>query len=161
MPVLDLPNLINWIVAGLIGFVFGAVSALLTYRLERRRDDLKWQRELEKLRLEFALQSLQRRKEYEQEKIEESSERIKAELTQGLDDPEKALRAVGALHAIVGDRFKGVTVSLDPLNSILDSIRSRRRRLVSIALCAGLVLGVFVTILVYGVLAGWHVPYTS
>jgi hypothetical protein len=157
MPAIEIPTLINWIIAGLIGLVFGTASAFFTYRFERRRDDLKWQRELEKLRIEFELQALQQQKEHEQEQIAETGKRINAELTRGLDDPEKAVRSLSVLYSLVGDSFRGAMMYVDPLNSILNSIRSRRRRLSGLAVFAGLVLGVIIAILAYGLLAGLHV----
>lgn len=153
MSAIDVPTLINWIVAGFIGVVFGFSSAYFTYRLERRRDDLKWQRELEKLRMEFELKARQWQKEHDKERTEGLSDRINSELTQGLDDPEKAIQSLRALDSLTrspshsGRRF-------NPLDSILDSIRSRRRFLSSIAVFVGFVLGVIIAIIVYSFLAG-------
>src|SRR5581483_6964996 len=100
------------------------------------------------------LQSPQRIREDEQKKIDEASERIQAELTQGLDDPAEARRSVGALHSLGGDTLKDSRMSLEPLTSPLDSLRCRRRRLCNIAFCAGLKLSVLITLLMYNFMAG-------
>ncbi len=40
---------VYWIVSGFIGLLFGVVGGYITYRLERKRDDIKWAREKEQL----------------------------------------------------------------------------------------------------------------
>lgn len=50
---MDLPALLNLIFSGIIAFIFGTLSTWLTYRNERKRDDLLWEREKEKLRDEI------------------------------------------------------------------------------------------------------------
>ena len=74
MVVLDISKLIEWVVAGLVGFIFGVAGAWVAYRFERRRDDIAWSREREKLEARFEdekalleLQFRQRLRELEQQ----------------------------------------------------------------------------------------------
>src|SRR5437773_10395571 len=90
MPTIEFPTLINWTVAGFIGMIFGFATAYFTYRLERRRDELKWKQEIAKLIKEFDLQAEQRQKEREQEKEEQKNEAIRVQLLRGLDEPAEA-----------------------------------------------------------------------
>ncbi len=46
---IDWELMINWIVSGAIGLIFGLVGGYVTYRYDRRRDDVNWQREKIKL----------------------------------------------------------------------------------------------------------------
>ncbi len=46
---IDSSTIVNLIISGLIAFVFGALSTWITYKNERKRDDIAWEREKEKL----------------------------------------------------------------------------------------------------------------
>ncbi|RME60109.1 hypothetical protein D6779_02780 [Candidatus Parcubacteria bacterium] len=53
MTTIDWQTLINWLVSGFVGFIFGIGSSWVTYRYERKRDDIAWEREKEKLKQQF------------------------------------------------------------------------------------------------------------
>lgn len=57
----DWSLLINWLVSGIIGLLFGVALAYATYRLQRVRDEIAWEREKVKMTTEW---------EHEREKIE-------------------------------------------------------------------------------------------
>ncbi len=80
MPSLDISTLVNWMVSGFIGLIFGLVTAWVTHRYQRKRDDIAWEREKEKLQEQFEhekrlleLQFQQRLKELEELSSEQRS----------------------------------------------------------------------------------------
>jgi len=50
---LDMQLISNWIISGLIGLLFGIISAWVTHRYERKRDDISWEHEKVKLGQQF------------------------------------------------------------------------------------------------------------
>ncbi|MEM4234688.1 MAG: hypothetical protein QXU75_06040 [Candidatus Methanomethylicaceae archaeon] len=98
MPLLDIGTLVNWLVSGFIGLIFGIGSAWVTYRYQRRRDDIAWEREKEKLREQFEhdkrmleQQFQQRIKELEYQLSQQQSLRLREEILKGVDNPAKAI----------------------------------------------------------------------
>jgi len=98
MPALDISTLVNWVVSGFIGLVFGVVSAWVTHRYQKERDSITWEREKEKLREQFEhekilleLQFQQRLKELEQQSVQQQSGRVREEILKGVDNPDKAI----------------------------------------------------------------------
>jgi hypothetical protein len=63
---IDVPTLVNWIVSGFIGLAFGIISAWVTYRYGRKRDDIAWQREKEKLQRQFEHEKVVLQGQYQQ-----------------------------------------------------------------------------------------------
>ena len=61
--------ILQWIVSGLVGLTFGVVGAWVTYRLNRKRDDLNWQREQREL----------------------LKQQLRKELLKGVDNPVEAI----------------------------------------------------------------------
>jgi hypothetical protein len=59
-------TLINWIVTGLLGVIFGAASAWVAYRYQRKRDDIKWKREKEQRQEELQQYKEKRLEEWQQ-----------------------------------------------------------------------------------------------
>jgi hypothetical protein len=82
---IDWATLVNWIISGLVGFIFGVIGTTLQHRLDRKRDDLAWQRKLEELQRQWEHENEVRLKELLRQQEEKASERIRAELTTGLD----------------------------------------------------------------------------
>ena len=87
---IDVPTLVNWLVKGLISFVFGAGGAWVAYRLQViqlkktwaqevtiREQEFARQLELEKTKLELARQA---------EREEREAKNRRDQLTKGLDD---------------------------------------------------------------------------
>jgi SOS-response transcriptional repressor LexA len=108
MPGVDWGLLINWIVSGVIGLICGIGGGYVTYRLDRRRDDLQWQRERLKLEEQWKHEREQREaiwrlklRELEMQYEQEQRENLRRELTKGLDDPSHAVRA-----ALEGDSIR-------------------------------------------------------
>ena len=98
MPTIDWALLINWIVSGFIGFVFGMISAWISYRYERKRDDIAWQREREKLQeqhrhdLELLEKQFQQKMiELEQQLARERTSQLRNRLTQGIDNAQETI----------------------------------------------------------------------
>ena len=52
---IDVSIMISWIVPAFIAFIFGALSAWLTHRFQRKQDDIAWNHEKEKLQAEFQI----------------------------------------------------------------------------------------------------------
>jgi hypothetical protein len=80
---IDWALLTNWIVSGLIGLLFGLVGGYFTYKLEQKRDDIKWQREKHQLKLEWQ----QKLQELEIKFLREDRVRLREELLRGVDNP--------------------------------------------------------------------------
>ena len=98
---IDWSMLVNWIITGLLGVVFGTSSAWVAYRYNRKRDDIKWerdrtrreedwQREQEKLRQQWTHEQQLREEQWKQEKQkqqeqwEHDRELLKAQFQQRL-----------------------------------------------------------------------------
>jgi hypothetical protein len=76
----DIPTLVNWIVSGLIAFAFGALSSWLTYRNERRRDDVAWEREKEKMQRQIQNDLEKLREEIKQELYKQRELMVRSEI---------------------------------------------------------------------------------
>ena len=78
----DWTHLSNWLISGFIGLLFGVVGTLVTYKLNRRKDDIAWEREREKIKHQWQhdIELLERQL---QEKREDEN---KADLTKGVDN---------------------------------------------------------------------------
>ena len=99
MPPFDVSTTVNWIISGFIGLIFGIISAWITYRYARKRDDISWEREKGKLQQQFKhdkeileLQSQKRIQELEQQLSQQQSSQLKEKLTEGLDNPDSAIK---------------------------------------------------------------------
>ena len=79
----DLVLLLNWIISGFIGLLFGILGGYATYRFEKKRDDLRWERK--KLQMEMMWQ--QKLKELEIVFLKDERDRLRDELTRGVDNP--------------------------------------------------------------------------
>ncbi len=104
MLTIDTTILVNWIVSGFVGLIFGIISAWITYRYERKRDDAAWEREKEKLQQQFnhdiyllEMQHQQRIKEFETQLIEQKRESINKELLKGIDNPGREIEKLSTL----------------------------------------------------------------
>lgn len=91
---IDWAILINWIVSGFIGLVFGILGGWVTYRRDRIRDDIAWQREKQQFQEDWQrqkelleIQFDQRLKELELQFSREENERLRNTLLKGVDNP--------------------------------------------------------------------------
>lgn len=79
---IDWTQVINWIVSGAIGLLFGIIGGYITYKFERKRDDIQWERE--KLKLEQQWKQEREQSEiiwqHKLKELELESERHKQEL---------------------------------------------------------------------------------
>ena len=89
---IDWSILINWIISGLIGLIFGIAGAWATHRLDRKRDDITWEREKQKLEDNWQhekelleIQFKQKLAEIESQRLYEEKKKIREELLKGLD----------------------------------------------------------------------------
>ncbi len=90
----DWALLINWVTSGFIGLVFGIIGGWVTYRRDRRRDDIAWQKEKQKFQEDWEhqkelleIQFEQRLKEHELQITREENERLRNTLLQGVNNP--------------------------------------------------------------------------
>jgi len=107
MSQIDWSTLVNWLVTGFIGFMFGALGAFITYRLERRRDDIAWERDRRKQLELFAhereilqTQFQQKLEEIKMQFQREDNIRTRQELLRGIDNP---LEAIVVLHEAISE----------------------------------------------------------
>jgi len=94
----DTSAVINWVISGFIGLVFGIISAWITHRYQKERDSIAWEREKEKLRQQFEhelkmleVQFQQRLVESEQQAAQKQVSRVRDEILKGVDNPNKSL----------------------------------------------------------------------
>ncbi len=94
MPPIDWALLINWLVTGFIGLFFGVIGGYLTYRLERKRDDIRWAREKEQLELswkhdkeQMELIWQQKLQELEIHFLRDEQNRLRQDILKGIDNP--------------------------------------------------------------------------
>lgn len=113
---IDWPAFANWIITGLLGVLFGTASGWVTYRYQRRQDDIKWerekelrredwQREQEKMKQQWEREQAQLRQQWEHEMSlralevdEQKRSRFREELLKGTDDPLKAIADLQRAH---------------------------------------------------------------
>lgn len=95
---IDLSTLINWIISGLIGLIFGVIGTALKYRFDRQRDDFAWERKLEEMRRQWEHESEVHLKRLIQEQQEKERDQIRADLTGGLDTITKATAERIVIH---------------------------------------------------------------
>lgn len=115
----------NWVITGLLGVLFGTASGWVTYRYQRRQDDIRWerekehrredwQREQEKMKQQWEQEQQKLRQQWEHEKDlralqfdEQERARLREELIRGTDDPLKVIEELGRarmeLRAAVSD----------------------------------------------------------
>ena len=117
MPSIDISILINWIASGIIGLIFGIIGSWVAHRYDRKRDDISWEREKEKLQQQFKhdielleLQSQQRISELEKQLSEQQNLKIRDELTRGLDKPEETINNLKHVES----QIKGYTIKASP-----------------------------------------------
>ncbi len=104
----------NWVVSGLIGLVFGIIGGWATYRFDRKRDDLAWERDKQRIQDEWQHQKRlleaqfeQRLEELEAQLEREESERLRNTLLRGVDNPDEAIaRALRAKVRLSIDYLK-------------------------------------------------------
>jgi len=130
MSTIDWPLLINWIVSGLIGLVFGVISAWIAYRYERKRDDIAWQREKEKLQQQhrhdqelLEIQFEQKIKELEQQLTREQTSQLRERLIQGIDNPQKTIETLQHSQVYIRSGGIKICVSPEPLRHIAAEFR--------------------------------------
>lgn len=108
MPLIDSRTLASWIVSGLIGVIFGAISAWVTFRLERRRDDIQWEREKSKLQAQhkhekmlLELQFASGLKRIQDNLAALKKEAVRADLLKGVDDPAQLIRELQRMDTLI------------------------------------------------------------
>jgi hypothetical protein len=91
MPSLDISTLINWLVSGFIGLIFGVGGAWVAHRYQRQRDDIAWKREKEKLRKQFEHDKKMLQLGFEQKLREVEQQRIRENLLRGVESPDRTI----------------------------------------------------------------------
>jgi len=126
---LDMQLISNWIISGLIGLLFGIISAWVTHRYERKRDDISWEHEKVKLGQQFQqekelmeLQFRQKLSDYERGISQQERDAIRSTLTKGLENPEKEIRVLERSQSQIM-RGGSYSVSTDSLRRVVDQIR--------------------------------------
>jgi hypothetical protein len=98
---LHITSMMNWVIPGFIGLLFGFISAWATHRFQKERDSIAWEREKAKLREQFEyekrlieIQFEQRLIEYVRQSEQQQRNRIREEILKGVDNPQQALDAL-------------------------------------------------------------------
>jgi hypothetical protein len=136
---IDWPTLTNWVVAGLIGAVFGACGAWVTYRLERRRDNIAWERDRKKQLDSFAHESKllekgfqQRLTEIEMQFRREDVMKTRQDLLKGIENPLEAVQVLhNAVSEFTGRRSMGLSDSQSKEMELLQGIEKRLAQFLS------------------------------
>ena len=107
MTPIDIPTLLNWLVPGIIGLLLGTFSSWLANRYQRRRDDIAWAREQEKLKQNFeheksmlALQFQQKLEELEQQLSLQKSARLREQILKDVDDANRVIREIRTFEGL-------------------------------------------------------------
>ena len=95
---IDTPTLINWIVSGLIAFIFGAISTWLAYGFQKRREDIAWNREKERMQHQFQNDVERLREEVKQELYKQQEIAIRSGILPTIW--ENLLNAVGRTRVV-------------------------------------------------------------
>ena len=127
---LDIQSISNWIISGFIGLIFGIISAWLTHRYEKKRDEVAWEHEKEKLNQQFkqekelvAIQFRQHIIELERQLSEQKSIAIRSSLTKGLENPEKEIQTIERSNVRISSGV--IRLAHDPLINASRIISSR------------------------------------
>jgi hypothetical protein len=114
MTSIDWPMLINWIVSGLIGLLFGVIGGYVTYRLERNRDDVRWERERANLEQQFKhdreqmeLVWQQKLQELQIQFMREDQKKLRDDIMVVLQDPLKIIQNAGLYNRLANDAVYG------------------------------------------------------
>jgi len=94
MPHIQITELLNLLFSSLVGFVLGVLTAWISYRLARKRDDRAWQRQLEQAREERDRAETEKRSQHNAQEQAELRTRL---LNQDLVDYAGLLRQTEAL----------------------------------------------------------------
>ena len=94
MPHIQITELLNLLFSSLVGFVLGVLTAWISYRLARKRDDRAWQRQLEQAREERDRAETEKRSQHNAQEQTELRTRL---LNQDLVDYAGLLRQTEAL----------------------------------------------------------------
>ena len=121
----DIPFIINTIFVAAVGSFFGSiVGAWVTHFYQRKRDDLAWEREKEKLHEQYVHENEILEKQFSQKVMElqiqikqQAEIQLRDKLTQGIDTPDQAIKE---LHAITN------------IQNIMDELKGREAREVRI-----------------------------
>lgn len=119
-------NMVDWLISGSIGLVFGLFSAWVAYRFQRRRDDIAWAREKLKLQEQFAHEKelLERQFQDRAEKLKESE--LRESLTRGVDNAEKEIKAlVSSINFISSSGGHLSPVSANELRRLASELAAR------------------------------------
>lgn len=117
MPPIDWGTLINWVVTGLIGLIFGVIGGYVTYRFDRKRDDLLWERERAKLeqqwkheREQMELVWQQKLQELQIQFLRDEQTRLRGEILKGIDNPFEEIRILTQSLEVVKRKTELYTV---------------------------------------------------
>ena|SRR5215213_8351264 len=110
----DFSMFINTIFVAMVGSFFGSiVGAWVTHHYQRKRDDIAWEREKEKLKQQFQHEGEILEKQFQNRMSEleiQLQQRVEAQfreaITKGVDTPEKTIAALTNLQNIV-DELRG------------------------------------------------------
>ncbi len=111
MPPIDWGLLVNWIVSGLVGLTFGIIGGYATYRFQRIRDDIQWDREKAKLEQEWKHEVekmetgwKQKLQELELQFVRQDQQRLRDMIQGGSEGPVVALRDIIAANEMFRER---------------------------------------------------------
>lgn len=107
----DIPFIVNTIFVAAVGSFFGSiVGAWVTHYYQKKRDDLAWGREIEKLTKEFNhdiemanLNNQNELKKLEQQFIQQQHSQIRSEIMKDVHNPEAILQAIAGLQHLADE----------------------------------------------------------
>ncbi|MBM3126575.1 MAG: hypothetical protein FJZ87_16145 [Chloroflexi bacterium] len=98
---IDISTMPDLIISGFVGLLMGIIGSWVAHRFERKRDDIAWARESEKLKEQFnqekellTIQFQLKLKEMQLEEQRAGALQLRSELLRGVDNPEDALRGL-------------------------------------------------------------------
>ncbi len=101
MPFVDLTSLLDYIVSGVVGLLFGGIiGGFITYRFDRKRDDLRWERDKQQLEKQWKHEKELRLKELETQYKEEKANNLRKQLLIGVERPMESIAEAQRLSSL-------------------------------------------------------------
>jgi len=110
----DIPFIINTIFVAAVGSFFGSIVGVwVSHHYQKKRDDITWERDKDKLKAQFAhdmelaqVQFQYKLNELEQQFRQQQSIQLRNEIMRDVNNPEAVIQAIEKVQHIV-DELKG------------------------------------------------------
>ena len=130
---IDWLTITNWIVSGFIGLAFGLIGSWVSYRYDRKRDNIAWEREKEKINEQWKHEISIMERQFQERLAEiekEDRNKVVADMLRGIDNPQKTIQAIQASKLRL-ERKTGT--SIDEIETLLENLQ-RKNNLIIFAL---------------------------